>query len=362
MSENVPTILLVDDDEIDRKAIRRAIKKANIHHNIVETSNVDEAIDICRSQEIHFILFDYKMPKQDGLDGVAKLRKIYPYKPIIMITGQGDEFIAVKALELGAQEYIPKDHINEDSIQRLLKNAAEKIELKRKIDEQHRNLENFSRILAHDLKMPTHIICSFLKLILKAIKDKKYEDIPEYYDHIQRSANYMNDLIDTLREYTKLDGKVEFEIVPIKTIIHEALHNLSSIVKERRVQIIYDDKILPRVYGNKTLLTQLFQNLLSNAIKYCKEDVPMVHVDVKKEDNHWLFFVKDNGIGISKIYLKSIFDPFKRLHSRDDYPGTGLGLATCKKILERHKGKIWCQSKEGQSTTFFFTIPFKEDS
>jgi signal transduction histidine kinase len=135
----------------------------------------------------------------------------------------------------------------------------------------------------------------------------------------------------------------------------DALANLEARITARRATVAYDT--LPQVTGNAVLLTQLLQNLISNAIKFCKV-APVIHVGAARSaDREWLFSVKDNGIGIAPTQLESVFQPFTRLHRHEGYGGTGLGLATCKRIIERHQGRIWCESEEARGSTFFFTVP-----
>ncbi|MGP0089756.1 MAG: sensor histidine kinase [Xanthobacteraceae bacterium] len=134
----------------------------------------------------------------------------------------------------------------------------------------------------------------------------------------------------------------------------EALANLEAMIAACRATVVYDP--LPNVIGNSVLLTQLLQNLIGNGIKFCKA-APIVHVSAARYDSGWLFSVADNGIGIPQEHLQIVFQPFKRLHHNGAYGGTGLGLTTCKRIVERHQGGIWCESEEGRGSTFFFTLP-----
>jgi light-regulated signal transduction histidine kinase (bacteriophytochrome) len=165
----------------------------------------------------------------------------------------------------------------------------------------------------------------------------------------------MGVLIDTLYQYTKADERVPFESTEMDQVMRDTLSNLEHLIRERGARVTYDS--LPAVAGNASQLTQLLQNLIGNAVKYCEAKTPSVHIGVGlREENRRSFFVKDNGIGISREYYRQIFEPFKRLHGSGAYEGTGLGLATCKKIVERHDGRIWCESEQGRGSTFFFTL------
>ncbi len=163
-------------------------------------------------------------------------------------------------------------------------------------------------------------------------------------------------LVDTLHEYTKSEAHVEFEPVPLNLVVEDALSNLDQIISKNGARVTHDD--LPLVFGHAPLLTQLLQNLIGNGIKYCEADTPAVHVSATPEaEGFWLISVRDNGIGIKQEFHEQIFEPFKRLHDRGKFEGTGLGLATCKKIVNRHNGRIWCESIQDGGTTFKFSLP-----
>jgi signal transduction histidine kinase len=162
-------------------------------------------------------------------------------------------------------------------------------------------------------------------------------------------------MIDTLREYTRADGHVTFGPVEMGQVMEDMLSNLDHVIRARGARVTY--AWLPVVTGNSSQLTQLLQNLVGNAIKYCEAAVPTVDIAASPgRGDAWLFAVKDNGIGIPEESYRRVFEPFKRLDEAGKYEGTGLGLATCKKIVERHGDVIWCKSSE-EGTTFFFTLP-----
>jgi signal transduction histidine kinase len=163
-------------------------------------------------------------------------------------------------------------------------------------------------------------------------------------------------LIDTLHGYTQIESGVEFEPVEMREIMSDTLTDLDSLIHRRSARITHNE--LPAIFGNGPQLKQLLQNLIGNSIKFCDAPVPVVHISAtRQEGNTWLFTLKDNGIGIPEESRRRIFDPFKRLHGLGKYEGTGLGLATCKRIVERHSGNIWCESHNDYGVTFSFTLP-----
>jgi chemotaxis family two-component system sensor kinase Cph1 len=163
-------------------------------------------------------------------------------------------------------------------------------------------------------------------------------------------------LIDDVLAYSKVDTQaIAFQLTEVQVPLERALSNLRQRISEAGATITYDP--LPPVMADSTQLMQLFQNLIGNAIKFRSDKPPQIHVGAERLEDEWLFFVRDNGIGIDPRFSDRIFIIFQRLHTRDEYPGTGMGLAICKKIIECHRGRIWVESQLGQGATFYFTIP-----
>lgn len=165
----------------------------------------------------------------------------------------------------------------------------------------------------------------------------------------------MQQLIQDLLAYSRVGTRTQ-ELMPVdcNIVLKEVLKNLQVAIAEKDAMVIYDS--LPTVMADKTQLLQLFQNLIGNAIKFCRQKQPQVHISAVKQENDWLFSVRDNGIGIKPQYLERIFEIFRRLHTRREFTGTGIGLAICKKIVERHGGQIWAESEPGVGTTFYFNL------
>ena len=224
-------------------------------------------------------------------------------------------------------------------------------ELKRSNDE----LQQFASVASHDLQEPLRGVAGCLEIIEETYKGKLDDKIDKLIRHAIDGAMRMHALIDDLLVLSRVTTK-EMTIQPadLSMVLDRALENLEVPIKERQATITRDD--LPVLVGDTTHLIQLFQNLISNAIKFCANRPLQIHVGAKSEDGHWLFSVRDNGIGFEQEYTDRIFLPFKRLHTADKYPGTGIGLAICKRIVERHGGKIWAESEIDKGSTFYFTI------
>jgi signal transduction histidine kinase len=354
--EKTLLILIADDDEGDRKLIKRALNHAGIDCECVESENIEDALKACDKYAFDCAILDYWLPGQDGLEGVSALLKKQPYMATIMSTGHGDEMVAAEAMKRGASDYIPKTHISAQSLGRSLKNAIERTALRKKIALQREELENFTRVLVHDFKSPIQSVQGFAYVIAQKVEaGANPAEIRDYCNRVIRGIKRMSALIEVLHGYTKADELVAFGKVEMNEIMAGVLSNLNEQIKETRAVVTTGE--LPAVLGNAPQLTQLLQNLVANALKYCKAPVPNVEVTAGAgPGNSWLISVKDNGIGIPQGQLQEVFKPFKRLHNVGEYDGTGLGLATCRKIAERHGGKIWCESTEGEGTTLFFTL------
>jgi signal transduction histidine kinase len=358
MSGATIDVLIIDDDMGDRMQIRRALAKSGMAHQLVEAADIEEALLACDEKAFDAVIVDYNMPGLNGLGGIARLREKRPLLPIIMSTGQGSEQVAAEAIKLGALDYIRKSDINEQTIRRAIESAMERTSLNRKVAEQQEALENFAKILVHDLKNPIATIQGFADLNEYELQKEDFnrEKAVQGCRRIGRAARNMQAIIETLRQYTQLDSRVEFGPVSMRAVVEGVVENMERTIRERGADIVYED--LPMVRGSAPQLAQLMQNLIGNGVKYCEAQKPEVHVAAsRQESGGWRMSVRDNGIGIAEQYLKDVFEPFKRLHSMDRYEGTGLGLATCRKIVERHGGTIWCESQEGKGTTFFFTLP-----
>jgi signal transduction histidine kinase len=347
-------ILMVDDDDGDRGQLKRVLKQTGLPCTCIETSSINDALEAGEKSTFDCAVVDYRLPGLDGLAGIALLHERFPYMAIIMVTGQGDEAIATEAMKHGASDYIRKTQISAESIRRSIENAVKRATLLRTVGQQRAEMEVFGQVLVHDLKGPIQNLLTYVDFIEQSIQGGKTEEAVAYCGALIRATTRMNSLIDALHQYTTAEARVAFESLEMRQVIIDTLGNLEHVIKERGARVTYGE--LPAVAGTPQL-TQLMQNLIGNSIKYCEAETPLVHISAKLQgDSVWLFSVEDNGIGIPEKYAQQVFEPFHRLHGVGKYEGTGLGLATCRKIVERHGGTISCASREGQGTTFRFTL------
>ncbi|MDZ7956931.1 MAG: PAS domain-containing protein [Aulosira sp. DedQUE10] len=231
-------------------------------------------------------------------------------------------------------------------------------------------LEQFAYIASHDLQEPLRMVTSYLQLLERRYKNQLDVSADEFIAYAVDGAVRMQTLINDLLNYSRVSTRGQpFKLVDCTAVLEKAIANLEVAIKESNAVITYDP--LPEIMADTTQLAQVFQNLIGNAIKFCGEEPPEIHIQAIRNtiqsetensqltplENEWLFSVRDRGIGVESQYAERIFVIFQRLHSRSKYPGTGIGLAICKKIIERHGGQIWMESEPGQGSIFYFTIP-----
>jgi PAS domain S-box-containing protein len=237
-----------------------------------------------------------------------------------------------------------------------MKKGAEKtlFALNEDLLRSNKELEQFAYVASHDLQEPLRMVSSFTQLLSQRYKDKLDQDAQDFIQFAVEGAARMQVLINDLLDYSRIETRGrKFAVVDLHDVLGQVINNLMLNIKEKNAIVTYDE--LPKVVADEGQMVQLLQNLIVNALKFCKAS-PRIHISVREEKDNYLFSVKDNGIGIDSQYFGKIFQIFQRLHPRDEYGGTGIGLAICKRIIERHGGKIWVESKKGKGSVFYFTI------
>jgi PAS domain S-box-containing protein len=242
-----------------------------------------------------------------------------------------------------------------------LKKSEESLKLKiEELARSNAELEQFAYISSHDLQEPLRMISSYLQLLQRRYQGQIDEKADKYIYFAVDGAARMQTLINDLLEFSRVATRAE-EPKPTNSefVLNQTLSNLELYIKQNNASVTHD--LLPEVMADSSQLGQVFQNLIANGIKFHGEKAPEIHISAERKANEWLFSVKDNGIGIDPQYSEKIFEVFKRLHKKEEYPGTGIGLAICKKIIERHGGHIWVKSELGKGSTFYFTLPINID-
>ena len=228
------------------------------------------------------------------------------------------------------------------------------------LEARNEDLAQFAYAASHDLQEPLRMITSYLQLLAHRYEGQLDKDADEFIGYAVDGANRMRQLINDLLTYSRIGRKDQvFSQVSLEKILQQTLLNLELSIQETQAIITHDP--LPTVLADKSQMLQLFQNLLSNAIKFKKvAEPPLIHLSARQEEKNWVIKISDNGIGMEPNQMTKIFVVFHRLHSHQDYPGTGMGLAICKKIIQNHTGKIWAESAPGSGSTFSFTLPTQQ--
>jgi light-regulated signal transduction histidine kinase (bacteriophytochrome) len=217
-------------------------------------------------------------------------------------------------------------------------------------------LEQFAYIASHDLQEPLRMVTSYLKLLERRYKGQLDSDADDFIYYAVDGASRMQSLIEGLLAYSRVSTRGgEFEAVRCEEVFDQALRNLVIAVEDSGAEVTHDP--LPEVSADELQLGQLFQNLIGNAIKFHGADPPRIHVTAEEGDGEWVFSVSDNGIGFDPEQAERAFAIFQRLHHEEKYSGSGIGLALCKRIVERHGGRIWAESQPGGGSVFYFALP-----
>ncbi len=252
---------------------------------------------------------------------------------------------------------VSHDFTERKKYEKALEVAHDKLESKvQELKRSNQDLERFAYVSSHDLQEPLRMVILYSQLLDKRYKDKLDIDANEFIEFIVDGAQHMRQLIDDLLAYSRVTNKAnKFENVDMEILLNNVIANLSITIEENGVNITHDP--LPTIFADPGQMGQIFQNLITNAIKFHGPHNPEVHISAKKGDEEWIFSVKDNGIGIDPKHQNQIFEIFKRLHTKKEYVGSGIGLSIVKKIIIHHGGRVWVESELGKGSTFYFTIP-----
>ena len=373
-SDPLVSILLVDDHPANLLALEAIL--AHLGQNLVTASSGEEALRHLENAEFAVVLLDLRMQGLSGFE-TAKLirsRENSRYTPIIFLTAhESDEFPVREAYALGAVDYLVKPLVPEilrakvavfvELFQKSEQLKRQAVDLKRTAAElarSNRELDQFASAASHDLKEPLRKTRIYLGLLSERYRDHLDEKALEYLDHSLECAGRMQTLVNDLLTYARLGslGKT-LEPVDCQVAFDQAVANLESLIRERAA-VVRALTPLPTVRGRLSELVQLFQNLIENGIKFQRSVEPTVHVAAQRKGGEWVIGVRDTGIGIDMQYADRIFIIFQRLHGTKEYPGTGVGLAICKKVVEHLGGRIWVESEPGKGATFYFALPVME--
>ncbi len=395
-------ILLFEDNPGDAGLIEDMVNDSiNYSYELIIAESLEEGINLFKSDFFDIILLDLGLPDSDGINTFLNVQRESSETPIIILTGLNDESIGINAVQNGAQDYLTKGMVNPELLERSIKYSIERTKvqlelqkyrdsleeqvekrtieldkankrLKNEIEDHkktevklerylmelkrsNKELQQFAYVASHDLQEPLRMVSSFTQLLAKKYEGQLDSDADEFIKFAVDGAKRMQMLINDLLAYSRVSSRFEeFQLVDLEKVFNESLQNLKVSIDDNDARITSDS--LPTIVADQSQIIQLFQNLVGNAIKFRGDESPEIHISAEEGEDEWIFRVIDNGIGIDSQHNDRIFRVFQRLHERDSYPGTGIGLSICEKIVERHGGDIWVDSKLGNGSTFSFTI------
>jgi signal transduction histidine kinase len=365
--------LLVEDNALDAALVVRALYKDGF--DLVADVVQDEAAftRALHTNRPEVVLADYNLPNWKGMEVLNVLRREGLDIPMILVSGALGDVTAVECIKQGATDYVLKDGLARlpEVIRRALREKQERglrrqaeEDLARKVVELARSnadLEQFAYVASHDLQEPLRMVAAYTQLLGERYRGKLDENADKFIGYASEGALRMQVLIQDLLAFSRVGRSgTASASVDCNGVMREVLQTLDSAIRGSGAAVTCAD--LPAVWGDRTQVAQLFQNLIGNALKFRGQDPPLISVQAEKDkdDRFSLFSVRDNGIGIPPESAANIFVVFHRLHGRTEYPGNGIGLAICKKIIERNGGRIWVESQVGSGSMFKFTMPLHD--
>ena len=355
-------ILIVDDTPDNLRLLSAMLTHQGFA--VRKALNGQRALFSAQTDPPDLILLDIKMPEMSGYQVCRQLKEDPKTGevPIIFISALDDAMDKVQAFAAGGIDYITKPFQeaevlarieNQLRIQRLQRQLLQQNE---ELARSNRDLEQFAYVVSHDLQQPLQSITGFIRLLQLKHKDDLGDMAHEYLNRIHEAGDRMQRLIQDLLTYAQMGhDQPPMQVLDGDRLLGQVTENLQAAIAQH--QVILQADPLPQVLGNEIQLIQLFQNLLSNGIKFVRAGTqPQIRISVEPQGDRWRFGIHDNGIGIAPHNLDKIFYIFQRTESAQQYPGTGIGLATCKKIVENHQGNLWVTSQVDVGTTFYFTL------
>jgi light-regulated signal transduction histidine kinase (bacteriophytochrome) len=334
----------------------------NVTGDVAQT--VEEFTEMVRKNSYDVILADYKLPGWNGMESVAILRKEGLDVPVILVSGALGEQTAVECIKQGAADYILKDNLARlpGSIRRAMRETKLRQDHRQSQDDlarSNRDLEQFAYVASHDLQEPLRMVATYTQLLAERYRGKLDSDADKYIHYAVDGALRMQKLVQDLLAFSRVGRPgMALENTDCNVALQVALSNLEAAIQDSGA--IVEHIQLPVLVADSSQLVQLLQNLIGNAIKFRGPERPLIRVSAELMGKEWVFSVADNGIGIAAEHTENVFVVFRRLHTRAEYPGNGIGLSICKKIVEQHGGHIWVESEVGHGSTFRFALPSKK--
>jgi signal transduction histidine kinase len=368
--------MVVDDMPANLQVMAGELERHG--YAVVVAQGGEEALERAALVRPDLILLDVLMPGIDGFETCRQLKADAATRdiPVIFMTALSDTPQKVAGFQAGAVDYVTKPLDGAEVLARvrtqitlsamrqqlaerneqLAQEVAVREQAQAALQRSNAELEQLAYVASHDMQEPLRMIASYLQLVEQRYQAQLDADGREFIGYAVDGAKRMQVLINDLLTYSRVGTKAKpFEPVAMASVLDTALSNLRLAIEESGAHIQIG--MLPQVQGDAMQLVQLVQNLVANAIKFRGKEPPRVEIGATREGDHWHLMVRDNGIGIAPAYFERIFVLFQRLHGRATYPGTGIGLALCKRIVERHGGRIWVESEPDRGAAFHFTLP-----
>jgi signal transduction histidine kinase len=356
-------VLLVEDELADAELVLRALRQSGFEatEDLVQTA--EEFIALVRRNSYDIILADYKLPNWNGMESIELLRRESLDIPVILVSGALGELTAVECIKQGAADYVLKDQLARlpGSVRRAVREKElreENRQAQEDLARSNRDLEQFAYVASHDLQEPLRMVATYTQLLAERYRGKLDADADKYIHYAVDGALRMQKLVQDLLTFSRVGRQhVALQSTDCNIVLQTALLNLEAAIREGHAVVEHGQ--LPVVMADSSQLAQVFQNLIGNAVKFHGAESPLVRVNAEAQAREWVFSVADNGIGIAPEQAENVFIIFRRLHTRAEYPGNGIGLSICKKIIEQHGGRIWFESEPGHGSSFRFTLPIK---
>lgn len=353
-----PEILIIDDAPEQIQFIASILKQERyLVRALTDGRQVFEALEKGLPD---LILLDVIMPGISGFEVCSRLKQDENYRaiPVIFLTAVDDTDSIVKGFQMGAQDYVPKP-VNPDV---LLARIETHIELKRRTErlkKAFKELESFNFMISHDLKAPLWAIQKLVKYLDEALSSHDGGETEELMEALHEKSEEASLLVEKLSQLTRMSSiPLKIEAVDMNKLVKEVYEEFTA--DNTGCEIEFNCPSLPIVFGDRMLLRQVMINILSNAIKYTRYRKPaIISVDFQKTGREYVFSVRDNGVGFDMKYSEKLFGMFERLHSQEEFEGTGAGLAIVKKIIDRHDGRVWIKAEPDKGTAFSFTLPLR---
>jgi two-component system, sensor histidine kinase and response regulator len=357
MAERKLDILYIEDDEDHMILFMDVLSSIDsFAYTVVHRESLAAGIEEALSRHFDVAILDLGLPESHGLETLSRFISHCPGLPIVVLTTNEDMQLSVQAIKAGAQDFLVKGDIAPNTLARALRYSIERFEILNELEEKNKSLNTFAIAASHDLKTPLRNILLTIDFFRSDFGDSLPPGGVESLDRIRDAGTRLHGLIDSLMEFMKSETRVvDAAPVSLELCAREALSLLNLAIEQTRAQVSVDES-QPRVVANEGLLIRVFQNLIGNALKYVK-GMPRIRVSAKEDANEVVACVSDNGIGIAPQYHERIFEPLKRLHTQQEYPGSGIGLAICKRIVAAHGGRIWVESRPGEGSSFYFSLP-----